>query len=186
MENYILTYSKIKFNPLKAEEKHIKIEDIAHALSLLTRANGHIKHFYSIAQHAINCYREAQARDYSPRIQLGCLLHDASESYISDLTRPVKVQMERYNNIEEKLQQIIYKKYDLGDLTEGEKSKIKKIDNALLSYELKELMNYEVKEINEETVLKHDISQRNFQSVENEFIHIFNRLQKQKKGTSSS
>ncbi len=149
MQNYIYTYSKIKFNPLKAEEKHIKIEDIAHSLSLLTRSNGHINHFYSIGQHAINCYREAQSRDYSRRIQLGCLLHDASESYISDLIWPVQVHMEKYSNIKEKLQQLIYKKYDLYDLTEQEKSKIEKIDKALHAYALKELMNYEVEDLKE-------------------------------------
>jgi uncharacterized protein len=90
MADYILTYSKTKFYPLEPIKEDVNIIDIAHALSLITRANGHFEHFYSVAQHSINCCREAESRGYSQRVQLGCLLHDASESYISDITRPVK------------------------------------------------------------------------------------------------
>ena len=43
-----------------------------------------------MAEHCVNCYKEAKIRGYLKQIYLGCLLHDASESYISDLTRPVK------------------------------------------------------------------------------------------------
>ncbi len=59
MSDHILTYSKTKFYPLEPVREDIKIEDIAHALSLMTRANGHFKHFYSVAQHSISCCREA-------------------------------------------------------------------------------------------------------------------------------
>jgi len=85
--NYIITYTKTKFYPLNPVKSDINIEDIAHALSLMTRANGHFKHFYSVAQHSINCYEEAKSRRFSTRVQLGCLLHDASESYISQHIR---------------------------------------------------------------------------------------------------
>jgi hypothetical protein len=93
MAHEILTISGIRFNPFQARYSDIQIVDIAHALSLMTRANGHIRTFYSIAQHSINCCLEAKARDFSRRVQLACLLHDASESYLSDLTRPVKKQL---------------------------------------------------------------------------------------------
>jgi len=52
LSDYILTYSKIKFFPLKPVKEDIKIEDIAHSLSLMTRANGHCSHFYSVGQHS--------------------------------------------------------------------------------------------------------------------------------------
>jgi len=61
----ILTLSGERFNPLKPSVSDISISDIAHALSLMTRANGHIHHFDSIAQHSINCCQEAKARGYS-------------------------------------------------------------------------------------------------------------------------
>ena len=103
MSDYIFTYSKIKFYPLELIKADINIKDIAHALSLITTANGHFKHFYSVAQHSINCFKEAEARRYTQRVQLGCLLHDASESYIADITRPLKRNMPEYCVIEEKL-----------------------------------------------------------------------------------
>ena len=42
MDNYITTYSGVHFTPLAPKEREIKIEDIAHALSLMARANGHL------------------------------------------------------------------------------------------------------------------------------------------------
>lgn len=98
-----------------------KIVDIAHSLSLMTKANGYCSHFYSVAQHSIHCYMEAKSRGYSKQVQLGCLLHDASESYISDLTRPVKRNMPEYFAIEKKLQSIIYDRFWLADLSDEER-----------------------------------------------------------------
>ena len=106
----IMTYTKRMLDPLDAKEQDLAIEDVAHALSLLCRANGHFPHFYSVGQHSINCVREAQARGYSMRVQLGCLLHDASEAYLSDVTRPIKPHLTGYAEYEDKLQNQIFDK----------------------------------------------------------------------------
>lgn len=176
MADYILTYTKTKFYPLEPVKSDIKIEDIAHSLSFLTRANGHLEHFYSVAQHCVNCYREAKIRGYSERVQLGCLLHDASESYISDLTRPVKKNLSQYFIIEEKLQKTIYEWFGIGDLSEEEYNQIKDVDDSLLYYEFKELTDFSVFESVPYISMQHDFSQRLFKSVEEEFINIFSEL----------
>lgn len=178
MSDYILTYTKTKFYPLEPLMKDIKIEDIAHALSLMTRANGHFKHFYSVAQHCVNCYKEAKIRGYSKRVQLGCLLHDASESYISDLTRPVKKNLSQYFVIEEKLQEVIYEKFGLINLTEDEIDKIRKIDDAMLYYEFIELMDEKIFDEKPFIAMKHNFSQRDFKNVESEFIYAFENINK--------
>ena len=176
MSDYILTYSKIKFFPLEPVKEDIKIEDIAHSLSLMTRANGHCSHFYSVAQHSIHCYKEAKSRGYSERVQLGSLLHDASESYISDLTRPVKRNMPEYSVVEEKLQSIIYDRFGLGDLSEGERKQIEAVDDTLLHYEFEALMDFPIFDVPPDKAMEYDFSQRDFASVEKELIAAFNRL----------
>lgn len=57
---------------------------------MMCQANGHCRNIYSMGQHCINCMKEASERGSSRKVQLACLLHDASEAYLSDMTRPVK------------------------------------------------------------------------------------------------
>ena len=95
MADYIYTVSKRKFYPLNPRIEDILIEDIAHALSMLARANGHFPFFHSVAQHSLECANEALARGYSEKIVLACLLHDGAEAYMSDVTTPVKSALSR-------------------------------------------------------------------------------------------
>lgn len=39
---------------------------------------------------------------------LACLLHDASEAYISDIIRPVKAHLSNYLEIEEMIMNVIW------------------------------------------------------------------------------
>lgn len=78
----LTTFSKVDFNTFEPEEDKIRIEDIAHALSMMTRANGHFPQFFSVGQHCIQCCHEATARNYLPQTALACLLHDGSEAYL--------------------------------------------------------------------------------------------------------
>lgn len=47
-KNEISTINKIRFDPTNPSEDDIDIRDIAHALSMMTRANGHFTEFYSV------------------------------------------------------------------------------------------------------------------------------------------
>lgn len=91
-------FSGHRIDPLHIKEDDIYLEDIAHALSLICRGNGHIKYFYSVAQHSLNCAKEAQSRGYNKHIVLSCLFHDASEAYMSDLITPIKKTDERISD----------------------------------------------------------------------------------------
>ena len=88
--NCITTYTGRHIDLLHPDPDMICIEDIAHALSLICRGNGQVKTFFSVGQHCINCAREALARGYSRRVAFACLLHDASECYLSDVPRPLR------------------------------------------------------------------------------------------------
>ncbi len=176
MSTYMTTYTKKKINPLQLQFDDIDIKDIAHALSLLCRGNGHIKYFYSVAQHSINCAREAMGRGYSKKLIKACLLHDASEAYLSDIIRPVKQHLEKYLTIENNMQTLLYKKFHITELSQEEADQIKEIDDVLLALELVELME---RDIENTPIIKSkqiDLSLRKFEDVEREFLTLFAEL----------
>lgn len=68
MSHYITTCTGLHFEPTNPKPEHIRIEDIAHALSLIRRGNSHMKTFRSVGQHCICCAKEAAARGRSRRM----------------------------------------------------------------------------------------------------------------------
>lgn len=131
----IRTVSGVDIDPFIPHPQEILAQDIAHALSLVCRGNGHLGHFYSVAQHCLNCESEAAARGYSLRTRLFCLLHDATECYLSDVTRPVKQHFPLYYEAEKRLAEVIYRRF-CGDLpTEQELAQVSSVDDALLYQE---------------------------------------------------
>lgn len=89
----------------------IKLEDIAHALSLTCRFVGQCSQFYSVAEHSWNV---ARLLDGTPlRVQLAGLLHDASEAYLADIPSPVKSLLPDYKALEDKVLGVVFKKYGL-------------------------------------------------------------------------
>ncbi|MBS4210036.1 HD domain-containing protein [Bacillus sp. FJAT-50079] len=172
----IRTYTGIEFWPLDPRADEISTRDIAHALSLTCRANGHAAHFFSVAQHSIYCAREAKNRGYSERVQLACLLHDASEAYISDITRPVKRHLTDYMKIEDTLQKTIYETYGLVSLTEAELDLVRLIDDAMLKYEMATLLNmndFQGEEVQE----RYSLSFKMMDVIEEEFVRLAEELQ---------
>lgn len=53
MSPQITTYSGKHFDITHPNPEAICIEDIAHALSLICRGNGHVTTFYSVGQHCL-------------------------------------------------------------------------------------------------------------------------------------
>lgn len=168
--SYITTVTGKHFDPVHVDVDKIDILDIAHALSQLCRANGHTKYFYSVAQHSINCCREAAAKGYSEKVQYACLLHDAAEAYLSDVTRPVKALLEDYQVIEEKLLWQIWKKYLHADLTDEEYREVFEIDDQMLSYEFTKLLPESVSDDYKEITSSPDVTCKDPSSVETEFL----------------
>ena len=175
----ITTYKKICFDPINAVEHDIDIEDIAHALSLLCRANGHFPYFYSVAQHCICCMNEAYARGYSARVQLGCLLHDASEAYLSDITRPVKPLLKEYLGIEASLQNKIFDKWISPPLTDEERRQVFEIDDTVLYHEFLSMMQMRISDDEPILVSHPDFAFTDFTQVENTFLTSFESLKNQ-------
>lgn len=170
---HITTYSGHKIDPLEPNMESIDIRDIAHALSLTCRGNGHVKQFFSVGQHCVMCAKEAAARGYSKRVVLGCLLHDASEAYMSDVPRPFKVVLKEYVEAEDKLIDLIYTKYLGSTLNEAEKELVSKVDDDVLYYDMLELFGIQMAEEEPALVVEEDYSVRAFEDVENAYMHLF-------------
>ena len=159
--SFITTYTKKYFDPLNVDESLLDIKDIAHALSLICRGNGHVQYFYSVAQHSLACAKEAKARGYSKEVILGCLLH---------VTRPIKKELTYYLEVEDVLQNVIWKHFIQRDLTKEETKLVFEIDDEMLSLELKELLNDEINRNYLKLQRKVDLSFVAFETIENEFI----------------
>ena len=175
--SYITTGSGIHFDPMEPDKNLIEIKDIAHSLSLMCRANGHFREFYSVAQHSLACALEAEYRGYSERVIMGCLLHDASEAYLSDITRPVKAYLDFYMEVEDRLQDVIWKKY-MGSCPDAEERKqIFEIDDQMLSMEFHQLMPEDVNDDYRHLERKLSCIYEDPGLVEKEYLDMFDRLQ---------
>lgn len=130
----IQTYTGKCFYPLDPRPEEIDILDIAHALSLQCRFGGHCKTHYSIAQHS------TLVSFYSGKHALWGLLHDASEAFIADLCKPVKIQleMESYRRAEKRLMKAVCDKFNL---PYQQPEDVTKADVLLLAAEARDLMS---------------------------------------------
>ena len=173
MADYITTYTGIHMIPSEPKAEDFQIDDIAHALPLICRGNGHVKTFWSVGQHCIACAKEAAARQLPDRIVLACLLHDAGECYLSDVPRPVKKEMPDYQSMEKTLLSVIYRKFLGSDLTEAESRAVKEIDDALLWYDLENLLGeLQLGKIPEIHIgLSYEV--RPFTDVEEEYLELY-------------
>ncbi|MBC2594898.1 phosphohydrolase [Ruficoccus amylovorans] len=129
--DWMQTWSGIRFYPLDPRPEDILIEDIAHALAHICRFGGHVCAFYSVAQHSI------MVSDALPdELALDGLLHDATEAYLGDVVRPLKLSLPQYVEAEQKLEAMIAEKFGLKfPMHEA----VKDVDNRALFAERRDL-----------------------------------------------
>ncbi len=172
---YIRTYTGREFYPMDPQPDAIEIRDIAHALSLVCRGNGHVNRFFSVAQHSINCAMEAEARGCSQRVILACLIHDASEAYMSDVPRPFKQFLSEYLLQEERLLEVVYGKFLGTPLTEEEQKIIKQIDDDMLYFDLRELLNEPQDKPEPEIHIELSYGFTPFEEVEQKYLELYEK-----------
>ncbi len=131
---WIQTYSGRRFNPTNPYVDAIVIQDIAHALSMQCRFSGHVKRFYSVAQHSVLVSYICDSAD-----AFWGLMHDATEAYLVDVPRPLKRsgKFDAYLEMEANMQTAICKRFGL---PYGEPPSVKKADTILLATEARDLM----------------------------------------------
>lgn len=116
-------------DPLNMRPEDVRIGDIAHALSNQNRFNGYTSRPYSVAEHSVYVARVV-ARMYDNAgtsavmgltedifdrrsITRQALLHDATEAYLLDIPRPVKLAIPAYGEIEARLWEVIAGVFDV-------------------------------------------------------------------------
>jgi len=132
MINCIQTFTGQHFDIQYPDFQIIDIRDIAHALSLKCRFNGHCKTFYSVAEHSvrvsmvsIQCHK------------LWALLHDSAEAYLPDIPSPVKFLFPEISVMEFNILNALSMKYNLPPYHQ---SQIHIPDKILLATEARDLM----------------------------------------------
>lgn len=132
--SWILTYRGHAVDPLHPDPSTIDIGDIAHALSMNCRFNGHCRKFYSVAEH---CVLMSQMVD--PRFAMFALMHDAAEAYLTDVPRPIKPHLGDYRGIEDRLLDTICHRFAI-TLSADHMEAIKEGDLRMLAAERSQIM----------------------------------------------
>lgn len=138
--DWIQTFTAKAVNPLNLRVDDISIMDIAHALSNQCRFSGHVRTFYSVAEH---CFRMSYLG--SEETQLWKLLHDATECYLVDLPRPLKRSRgigELYKLAEERAMRVIAERFEL---CWPEPDEVRHFDLVMLLTEQRDLMGRQTK-----------------------------------------
>ena len=168
----IVTFSGRIIDPLRPEAEQIVIEDIAHALSQICRFTGHTREFMSVAQHSVHC-----AALVTPELALTALLHDASEAYLADIARPVKLDPDFgpfYRTAETRLERVIADRFNLVYPFPAE---IHRADNIMLRTEQRDLMPDLLREQGGDLLPALPLRPMEPREAERAFLHRFNSIQ---------
>jgi hypothetical protein len=131
---WMLTHTGRQFWPLSPRAEDLDLVDIAHALSLQCRYNGHTSRFYSVAEHCV-----LVSQSVPEEFAAWGLLHDAAEAYIGDLIRPIKRSMPSFCAADDQLTALIAERFGL-DGTEIPAA-VHHADARILLTERAELLN---------------------------------------------
>lgn len=136
----IQTFTGKVFDPVNPDPALIDIKDIAHSLSLQCRFNGHVRDHYSVADHSLRVADEVKRRRGSITDRLWALLHDASETYLSDLPSPLKSEPTigpAYRKLERRVMRAVT---DAFDLPGNQPKLVTEADHVLLVTERRDLL----------------------------------------------
>lgn len=134
-EPWMQVHSGKPFHFLSPGIADIDIHDIAHALSMQCRFGGHVRWFYSVAEHSINVSHEVP-EEYA----LAALLHDAAEAYIGDMVSPLKNIMSDFQVVEDRIDAAIKRRFNIPLYDHDQEQAVKRADLALCIHEGRTLL----------------------------------------------
>lgn len=131
-DEYIRTFTGKKFHIFNPKAEEVDLKDISHSLSMQCRFNSHTPCFYSVATHSI-----IGSKLISKPFKKEFLGHDMAEGYTGDCVTPIKRRLKAWYALEEKIERVINKKFNLPYPMSKE---VKAMDNLMLRMELVYLM----------------------------------------------
>ncbi len=134
----IQLYKGSFFNFDDIENNIVTIEDIAHSLSNQCRWSGHTLFHYSVAQHLCYCCDAAYEKYQSDQWAYECLMHDAPESVMVDLPRPLKRILSGYTELNDRIETFFGKKFHY---THPMPKEVQLIDDAMLITEYQQVVD---------------------------------------------
>lgn len=156
-DGHMTTLTRRKLSLENPQASQIDINDIAVGLANKGHFSGQMEKFFSIAEHSM------MVCNWAPEnLKLVALLHDASEAYLGDMIKPLKVLIPKFQEIEERLQRVIFERFglDYEDII-----RIKPMDKMVQTLEY----NYFYKEEGNLTCLSPE-------EARNEFLTMFKKL----------
>lgn len=145
--DWMQTHSGLAFYPLDPAPEDIVPADIAHSLAMQCRYNGHVRRFYSVAEHCVLMSdwileNPAAVLGFPPQpvsvsdlaavrqLALWALLHDAAEAYIGDMVRPLKINMPAFVALDELVTAAVARRFALEQATIPDA--VKTVDTRIL------------------------------------------------------
>jgi hypothetical protein len=139
---WITTISGTRFYPFEPMGEEVRLEDIAHSLSLRCRWGGHCRQFFSVAQHAVMVAEKVYRGLLDPGAALLALHHDSAEAYLTDLAGPIKARFKEFNDAEERIMAVIREKLGLPEMRDLWASMIHRADLWARAVEARDNVNF--------------------------------------------
>lgn len=114
----------------------VTVRDIYLSLSKLCRFNGHCSHFYSVADHSINCVLACRLLGLDFDTTRLALAHDFSEIILGDLPNPARQLLPDYCKLEQEIDKLFAIRFNL----KGDYGLMKSVDYAMAKEEASYLM----------------------------------------------
>jgi hypothetical protein len=133
-DSFVVTASGRCLDLLISRPEDVKPIDVAHALSNVCRFGGHVREFYSVAQHSV-----LVSRLVPPGYALAGLLHDAAEAYVGDLVRPLKALLQDFAGIEARVAAAVAARFGV-DPSAFDSPEVRRADTVALLTERRDLL----------------------------------------------
>lgn len=133
---WMQTISGRAFYPLGPSVDDVVAMDIGHSLAMQCRYNGHVRRFYSVAEHCVlmSDWILEHATDVTEEerraLALWALLHDGAEAYIGDMVRPLKLHMPDFCAVDDAVTTVIAQRF--GASGDTIPPRVKAVDTRIL------------------------------------------------------